>query len=409
MPARVMTYQDVEAAKRKQAMAEALMQRTQKLNIPTQAGSQYTPFAAIADALSGALGQYGAAKANKAYDTTLAGADEAQRGQNNATIQALTGGRQQIEGLDQEGVPEELRQASAMQSSMSDGSQPTPAGVRLQGAMSGMDPRQAQAALAEEMMKREFPQQVSPSVKYQVDAQERMAANRVPAQGSVSELEFYMGLSPEERKAAVEYARAKRPDQGPNAVTPVTIDNPTSPTGSAIIDARTGKPIGNAPAPKPTSKLSASGSAQARSKLADTTVLKGQIENLKKYRALMNTQTDTGYVLGGRQKYTLGAEQYDKALDAVRTTIRKLTRTPGEGSMSDWEGKLAQLQLPSRTVFNVETLDQGIEQLEQLVNGYHGVTSEMLGGIPEAPAAAGSPADPIAAAKAELERRRGRK
>lgn len=47
--------------------------------------------------------------------------------------------------------------------------------------------------------------------------------------------------------------------------------------------------------------------------------------------------------------FTEKGKIFDAAVDALRTTIRKITRTPGEGSMSDLETKLTQAQLPKRT------------------------------------------------------------
>lgn len=147
-------------------------------------------------------------------------------------------------------------------------------------------------------------------------------------------------------------------------------------------------------------KLSPQGATAARAKLADVSILKMQLANLKTARDNLNPTTDTGYIAGGRQKFTKAAEAYDKALDALRTTVRKLTRTPGEGSMSNWEGMMAQAQLPERTVWNKETLDQGITQLEELANGYESLTREMLGEIPAAAPPPGAPpaAPPPAAA-----------
>ncbi|MEQ1580901.1 MAG: hypothetical protein ABL964_09940 [Steroidobacteraceae bacterium] len=145
-------------------------------------------------------------------------------------------------------------------------------------------------------------------------------------------------------------------------------------------------------------KLSSTGVTQAMSKMADMQVAKTQIQNLKDARAKLNEATDLGYILGGRQKVTASAESYDKALDALRTTIRKVTHTPGEGSMSNWEGSITQAQLPERTVWNASTLDQGISQLEDLINGYESVTAEMLGnsGAMQPPAAPTAPATPAA-------------
>jgi len=66
------------------------------------------------------------------------------------------------------------------------------------------------------------------------------------------------------------------------------------------------------------------------------------------------------------QVATVSVEQYDRAVQLLRQFTRKLTRTPGEGSMSDWEGKLALLSNPNRGDYEAVTADK-IDQLNMLV------------------------------------------
>jgi hypothetical protein len=73
--------------------------------------------------------------------------------------------------------------------------------------------------------------------------------------------------------------------------------------------------------------------------------------------------------------------------------VRKLTRTPGEGSMSDWEGKLAMLANPSRNDYESVTQDK-MDQLKALVNqitqGYTAILQDNQSDItgPQKPAEA---------------------
>ena len=65
---------------------------------------------------------------------------------------------------------------------------------------------------------------------------------------------------------------------------------------------------------------------------------------------------------------------FDQAVNALRTTFRSLTRTPGEGSMSDMETRLSQAALPDRTKYEAvtqEQIDQLGEMLDFLESGYN--------------------------------------
>jgi hypothetical protein len=84
------------------------------------------------------------------------------------------------------------------------------------------------------------------------------------------------------------------------------------------------------------------------------------------------------------------AGEFDKAVDLLRSQIRSLTRTPGEGSMSDYESRLAAAILPSRTD-TPEARAEALRGLQELVKGLRAGYSEMIGGTPR-PAAATPPA-----------------
>lgn len=91
---------------------------------------------------------------------------------------------------------------------------------------------------------------------------------------------------------------------------------------------------------------------------------------------------------------TQQGKSFDAAVDQMRSTLTALTRTPGVGSMSDYETKLDQGKFPSRGDYESVTAQkiQGLEDMLALIeNGYNGLIS---GGTtqPEAPVGSGGPA-----------------
>ena len=73
---------------------------------------------------------------------------------------------------------------------------------------------------------------------------------------------------------------------------------------------------------------------------------------------------------------------FDAATDAARQTVRQLSRTKGEGAMSDFETRLAQAQIPNRN--NYETVTQAqidaLFDLIDLVEEDFGKISKEFGG-----------------------------
>lgn len=95
-------------------------------------------------------------------------------------------------------------------------------------------------------------------------------------------------------------------------------------------------------------------------------------------------------LVGGRVPGSLNASAnaYDKAVANLRTQIRQLTRTPGEGSISDWEGQLNELTLPGRTD-TPEGRAQAIKDMRALVQGIRSGYQEMIGTPAPAPSGGG--------------------
>lgn len=79
-----------------------------------------------------------------------------------------------------------------------------------------------------------------------------------------------------------------------------------------------------------------------------------------------------GQVAGGN------AETFDRATDLLRQQMRQLLRTPGEGSMSDYETRLASATIPSRWGSD-EARAESIRNLEVLIGGLQTGYADMLG------------------------------
>lgn len=83
------------------------------------------------------------------------------------------------------------------------------------------------------------------------------------------------------------------------------------------------------------------------------------------------------------------AQKYDKALKSLQLQMRKFTRTPGEGSFSDYEGQMQEASLPSRWGDSAGR-KQSIDDLDALLNGTAEAYGEILGVGSSAPAPRGN-------------------
>lgn len=72
-------------------------------------------------------------------------------------------------------------------------------------------------------------------------------------------------------------------------------------------------------------------------------------------------------VIAGRFPTEAG-EAFDAAVDPLRVTLRSMTRTPGEGSMSDRETALALAPTPTRKKWNEAVTGQQITQIENMID-----------------------------------------
>ena len=132
---------------------------------------------------------------------------------------------------------------------------------------------------------------------------------------------------------------------------------------------------------KPTgSAVSAKQVATAKAMRINNNVARSQV---KRVRELYDELKDTS-ALGPVQGRIKGPRTaaFDAAVSALQTTIRKMTRTAGEGSMSDWEGRLAQAQLPASHDWE-SVIGQKIDQLDDLISIIDSGADEMLSGVPQ--------------------------
>lgn len=136
--------------------------------------------------------------------------------------------------------------------------------------------------------------------------------------------------------------------------------------------------------PDPQTRLSATQLRQAnvaKAKLIDLQAIKNQLGSVReRYNALKGTFSAGGF--GQGYLPTEEGKRFDKAVALLASGIRKMTRTPGEGSMSDWEGKLAILGNPNRTDYESVTADN-LDQLDTLLNtltqGYEAMLQDNSG------------------------------
>lgn len=191
-------------------------------------------------------------------------------------------------------------------------------------------------------------------------------------------------------------------------MTPVEIKAAGLPEGSsAQIDDSTGKIDVLGKPDKPA--LSQKQRHDARLKLNNIEIARQQLANVK-LRFLGGKDRKGRQLPGIRGSMSAGAfgqgmvpseagNAFDAAVDQLRGTITALTRTPGIGSMSDFETRLDQAKMPNRRNYEKTTLEQieGLElMLNQLTTGY----SELLSGsgAPNSPNSPTSPGDrPITA------------
>jgi len=154
-----------------------------------------------------------------------------------------------------------------------------------------------------------------------------------------------------------------------------------------------------------TPKVSPKASENIKNKLQALTLAKSQLAKMQtSYNALKGSYSAGP---GGNRIPTEAGKSFDADVDGFRSTLRSLTRTPGEGSMSDYEGKLSQAALPNRGEWEGVTqrkIDNMADQISLLENGYLGMQKDY-----ESPEAQAAHADPKAMKRAAWDAKNGPK
>ncbi len=161
----------------------------------------------------------------------------------------------------------------------------------------------------------------------------------------------------------------------PDASVPVVTGTPGN-ERTVFVDPRNPSRVVDPGLPKP-QKVNPATAQKAQAKLTTLKVARTQLAKVKDAFSKIRNTASAGP--GGQGKMpTPSGQSFDAAVDALRQTFRQLTRTPGEGAMSDWEGRLAMAALPNRNKFEKVTQQQ-IEQIEDLIatleSGYTEISS----------------------------------
>jgi hypothetical protein len=140
-------------------------------------------------------------------------------------------------------------------------------------------------------------------------------------------------------------------------------------------------------------KFSPKAIENARGKMQAITALKQQLGRVRGSFDNIKGTLSAGKLQGWLP--TEGGEQFDKDVASLSPFIRQLTRTPGEGAMSDYESRLAQAINPDRGNYEGVTENQ-LATIEDLINVLELGYQDMLGGqqrAPRLPGLAPGPAD----------------
>lgn len=127
------------------------------------------------------------------------------------------------------------------------------------------------------------------------------------------------------------------------------------------------------------SQLTATQRGNINTKLTALDAIEQQLAEVERLIPIVEREGWTGYlqglVPGGMDEQS---NAFDKAVATLTALVRQLTRTPGEGSMSDYESKLAAAIPPSRRDTDAGR-DQSIRDLRALVETTRSGYQEMLG------------------------------
>ena len=141
-------------------------------------------------------------------------------------------------------------------------------------------------------------------------------------------------------------------------------------------------------APPPKATLTGKDLAAVNGKIQAAQNLKRQLADARARFAQIKGTLAAGPITG-MNPFSEQGQQFDASIDALRSTVTALTRTPGVGAMSDYETRLDQAKIPTRGKYE-STTEQQLQELEtfadNIIRGY----SDMAGTPPAGAGASGS-------------------
>ena len=141
-------------------------------------------------------------------------------------------------------------------------------------------------------------------------------------------------------------------------------------------------------APPPKATLTGKDLAAVNGKIQAAQNLKRQLADARARFAQIKGTLAAGPITG-MNPFSEQGQQFDASIDALRSTVTALTRTPGVGAMSDYETRLDQAKIPTRGKYE-STTEQQLQELEtfadNIIQGY----SDMAGTPPARAGASGS-------------------
>ena len=117
----------------------------------------------------------------------------------------------------------------------------------------------------------------------------------------------------------------------------------------------------------------------------DRTMSKLKMTNIRLAKQQLAAVRDAYEKMGLACQYNPASESgrlFERTVDALRSTISGLTRTPGVGAMSDYETRLDQAKMPTRLDYPGVT-EQQIQSLDDMVNTLEAGYSDLTGPPPQ--------------------------
>jgi len=177
--------------------------------------------------------------------------------------------------------------------------------------------------------------------------------------------------------------KPKAPAEGWRTMSPDEVAAAGLPAGTIYQKGPKGeiKPIsGQQPAGGPTGTKQQQG--LAKMKIAALGPIEGQLNRVEAAMKDMEKNGYSGYFLGNIPgSLDAASGTFDKAVAGLAPLIRQLTRVPGEGSTSDYESKLAQAALLSRTD-TPEARKEALAMMRELIANIRTANQEFLGSPP---------------------------